>query len=57
MILVRDARRWRNVTSCDGTTHSVSCVSVGHVLRVEKQSRAGEVERLVFRMGLQRNDT
>jgi len=56
-ILVRDVRRWRNVTSCDDTAHNVSYVSVGHVLRVEKQSREEEVQLYVFRMCLQRIDT
>jgi hypothetical protein len=56
-ILVRDVGRWRNVTSCEGTAHNVSYVSVGRVLRAEKQSRAEEVELDVFRICLQRTDT
>ena len=56
-ILVRDVGRWRNVTSCEGTAHNVSYVSVGRALRAEKQSRAEEVELDVFRICLQRIDT
>jgi hypothetical protein len=56
-ILVRDVRRWRNVTSCERTAHNVSYVSVGRVLRAEKQSGSEEVKLDVSRICPQRIDT